>query len=423
MGVKSWSTPMIPTVSSAAGADLPLTFHDRLTGTKRPVEATGKAGMYVCGITPYDATHLGHAATYVTFDLAHRVLLDMGLDVHYVQNVTDIDDPLLERAQRDGVDWRELATSEISLFHGDMEALNVIPPQDYVGVVESMDVHIAGVSTLLRKGAAYRVDVPEDEAGRAGAQDVYLDIAQQESFGAESGWTREQMLEVFADRGGDPDRAGKRDALDPLLWRAERPGEPAWDGGETLGRGRPGWHIECTSIALDKLGMGFTVQGGGNDLIFPHHEMSAVQAAALTDETPFAHHYVHQGMVGYEGEKMSKSKGNLVKVSVLRREGVDPMAIRLVLLDQHYRTDWEYTDALLAAATSRLASWRDAITQGRGPADETIAAIRTALRDDLNSPAALQAVDAWANDTSAPVDFESAQQMKDALAALLGVNL
>ena len=379
--------------------------------------------MYVCGITPYDATHLGHAATYVTFDVAHRALLDAGYEVHYVQNVTDVDDPLLERAERDGVDWRELATSEIDLFHADMEALNVIPPRDYVGVVESMDAHIAGVSTLVENGSAYYLDVDASEAGREGARDIYLDVQAQPSFGQASGWNRGEMLEVFADRGGDPERAGKRDALDPLLWRAERPGEPAWDGGVKLGSGRPGWHIECTSIALDKLGMGFTLQGGGTDLIFPHHEMSAVQAVALTGREPFADHYAHQGMVGYQGEKMSKSKGNLVKVSVLRREGVDPMAIRLVLLAQHYRSDWEYTDDLLQAANNRLAAWRDAVEAGRGSAADVIGAVRSAVRDDLNTPAALAAVDAWAAETEAAVDINSGRDMSDALSALLGVRL
>lgn len=421
--MKTWSTPLIPNVPHDAGSDIPFTLFHRVAGEKRPVEVAEQAGMYVCGITPYDATHLGHAATYVTFDIAHRVMRDMGADVHYVQNVTDVDDPLLERAQRDGVDWRDLATSEIELFHGDMEALNVIPPLDYIGVVESMDVHIAGVSALVNSGAAYFVDVPAADGAAADARDVYLDVSQQASFGAESGWTREQMMEVFADRGGDPDRVGKRDALDPLLWRAERPGEPAWDGGAVLGSGRPGWHIECTSIALDKLGMGFTLQGGGTDLIFPHHEMSAVQASAITGSEPFAQHYAHQGMVGYQGEKMSKSKGNLVKVSVLRRDGVDPMAIRLVLLAQHYRDDWEYTDALLAEATARLALWREAAAQGRGDATAVIQQLRAALRDDLNTPAALKVVDDWAADTAADISFTSSQDMMDAISALLGVHL
>ena len=237
--LQPWAAPDVPAVPSVPGRLLLATR----AGTLEPVVATdGVAGMYVCGITPYDATHLGHAATYVTFDLANRVLRDSGVQVRYVQNVTDVDDPLLERAARDGVDWQDLAHSEIELFKDDMSALRVLPPQVYASVVQTMDRHIAVVTKLLDSGAAYAVET-----------DLYLDLSVQDSFGSVSGWTREEMMAVFADRGGDPEREGKRDPLDPLLWRGERPGEPAWDGG-VLGRGRPGWHVECTTIALDNLG-------------------------------------------------------------------------------------------------------------------------------------------------------------------------
>ena len=420
--MKSWSRPALNPVASPAGADIDVRLFDTAAGEIVPIDLGEQAGLYVCGITPYDATHLGHAATYVTFDIAQRVMIDAGAQVTYVQNVTDVDDPLLERAARDDVDWRELATSEIELFHGDMEALGVIPPQHYVGVVESMTLHSANVARLLERGLAYTVDVPAAENAAAGAKDVYLDLAQQPTFGSVSHWDREQMMAVFADRGGDPEREGKRDVFDPLLWRAEREGEPAWDGGPGVGRGRPGWHIECTSIALEHLGNGFTLQGGGTDLIFPHHEMSAVQADALTGQPPFAHHYAHQGMVGYDGEKMSKSKGNLVKVSVLRREGVDPMAIRLVLLDQHYRADWEYIDALLDAAKERLATWRRAIEADGVDATPTNEAVRRALRSDLDTPAALAAIDAWCA-AEGEEAVGSAQQIHDVVDALLGVKL
>jgi L-cysteine:1D-myo-inositol 2-amino-2-deoxy-alpha-D-glucopyranoside ligase len=202
---------------------------------------------------------------------------------------------------------------------------------------------------------------------------------------------------VFAERGGDPDRVGKRDRLDPLLWRAARHGEPSWPA-EGLPDGRPGWHVECTAIALDHLGMAFDVQGGGTDLVFPHHEMSATQAVALTAERPFARTYAHQAMVGLDGEKMSKSKGNLVLVSTLREDGVDPMAIRLALLDQHYRTQWSWTDDVLARAEKRLARWREALSVNAGPgAVDTIAAVRGHVADDLDAPAALAAVDRWAS--------------------------
>jgi L-cysteine:1D-myo-inositol 2-amino-2-deoxy-alpha-D-glucopyranoside ligase len=337
--------------------------------------------------------------------------------VRYVQNVTDIDDPLLERAARDGVDWRELATSEIELFHTDMEALRVVAPDFYVSVVETMDRHVATIQGLVARSVTYTVATPD--AAEPGAQDIYLDLSTQPTFGAASGWDREHMMEVFADRGGDPDREGKRDPLDPLLWRVEREGEPAWDAGE-LRRGRPGWHVECTTIALDHLGMGFDLQGGGTDLIFPHHEMSAVQAVALTDDPPFAHTYAHQAMVAYDGEKMSKSKGNLVRVSQLRKAGVDPMAIRLVLLEQHYRTPWEYTDGLLDVAVKRWDNWKRALqSRGDAGAGELIDRIRDALANDLDSATALRLVDEWA---AGPEQSAPSPRVADALDALLGLR-
>ncbi len=381
----------------------------------------GQARMYVCGITPYDTTHLGHAATYVTFDLALRAFRNAGHDVLYVQNTTDVDDPLLERAERDGIDWRDLARREIDLFHEDMAALRNVPPQHYVGVVETMPRHVAVINELLTAGVAYAVPVDEAEAGAAGVNDYYLDLSTQPTFGQESGWTREQMLEVFAERGGDPDRAGKRDALDPLLWRGQRVGEPSWDG-LALGQGRPGWHLECTTIALDHLGMGFTLQGGGTDLIFPHHEMSAVQATALTGETPFAHRYAHQAMVAYDGEKMSKSKGNLVKVSQLRAAGVDPMVVRLAVLANHYGTDWEYTDAVLDAAASRAQTWRKALAEaGDADADIVVPQLLSTLAADLDSPTALLQIDAWAQ--QAPTGAGPSPKISAALDAALGLAL
>ena len=416
--MKSWPSPKIPVVEGT-GRDLRL--HNPVTGTLDTVQLRDEtARMYVCGITPYDATHLGHAATYVTFDLAARVWLDAGRQVLYVQNVTDIDDPLLERAARDGIDWRDLAHREVTLFQDDMTALRVLAPDHYVGVVETMPRHADVVSRLLESGAGYTVAIPEGDVPADGAADVYLDLSQQSSFGDVSGWDRTQMMSVFADRGGDPDRAGKRDPLDPLLWRGARAGEPSWDGG-VAGPGRPGWHVECTTIALDHLGMGFELQGGGTDLRFPHHEMSAVQAVALTGDKPFAGHYARQAMVGYDGEKMSKSKGNLVRVSELTRGGHDPMAVRLVLLDQHYRTEWEYTVDLLAAAEQRLDWWRDAVTRGADEDAQTLVeGIRLALCDDLDAPRALELVDAWCASATAN---GGSPTVAAAIDALLGVAL
>jgi len=372
--------------------------YDTASATVRPLTPGPVARMYVCGITPYDATHMGHAATYVTFDVLGRALRDAGHDVLYVQNVTDVDEPLLERAERDGVPWQDLAADQIALFREDMTALAVIAPDHYIGVVEAVGQVAKTVDDLLARGKAYRLALPEGE-GDTGAADIYFDLSTEPGFGGVSSWTREQMLEVFADRGGDPDREGKRDPLDPLLWRAHRAGEPSWPGGE-IGEGRPGWHIECTSIALDYLGMSFDVQGGGTDLVFPHHEMSAVQATGLTGDSPFARAYVHQAMVGLDGEKMSKSRGNLVLVSALRRGGVDPMAIRLALLAHHYRTPWDWTDEVLAQAQERLATWRAAMSVNAGPsADATMARVRECVSDDLDTPGALAAVDRWARES------------------------
>jgi L-cysteine:1D-myo-inositol 2-amino-2-deoxy-alpha-D-glucopyranoside ligase len=385
--------------------------------------------MYVCGITPYDATHMGHAATYVTFDVLGRALRDAGHEVLYVQNVTDVDDPLLERAQRDGVKWQALAEMEIALFREDMTALAVIAPDHYIGAVEGVPSVVKAVTDLLSTGAAYRVAVPEGE-GVAGASDIYFELSAAQGFGAVSSWDRDQMMAVFAERGGDPLRQGKHDELDPMMWRAARQGEPSWPGGE-LGEGRPGWHIECTTIALDYLGMAFDVQGGGTDLVFPHHEMSAIQACALTGESPFARAYVHQAMVGLDGEKMSKSQGNLVLVSSLRRSGVDPMAIRLTLLAHHYRTPWEWTDQVLVDAQTRLATWRAGLSGNGGPpADATIVRIRECLANDLDTPGALSAVDEWVNESLEPGRTDRDGFERDApglvgraLDALLGIRL
>jgi L-cysteine:1D-myo-inositol 2-amino-2-deoxy-alpha-D-glucopyranoside ligase len=412
-----WPAPFVPRVP---GTGPRLRLHDTSTQGLREVAPEGGPGepftMYVCGITPYDATHLGHAATYVTFDLVQRAVRDAGHRVRYVQNVTDVDDPLFERADRDGVDFRALAAQEVALFREDMSALAVLPPDAYIGVEESMQGIVTKIEALLDAGQAYRLPIE----GRDG-QDVYLDLATEPEFGSVSGWTREQMLEVFAERGGDPDRPGKRDALDPLLWRAARPGDPTWEG-RSLGPGRPGWHIECTAITIDHLGMPFDLKGGGTDLVFPHHEMSAAQAYGLGGGTVFARHYAHQAMVGYQGEKMSKSKGNLVLVSALRAAGVDPMAIRLVLLAQHYRRDWEYTPDHLVDAQERLALWREALSGNvAARAEATVEAVRTHLADDLDSAGALAAVDAWAHETLALAGRARGSDAHDGSASHAGV--
>jgi L-cysteine:1D-myo-inositol 2-amino-2-deoxy-alpha-D-glucopyranoside ligase len=410
----AWTGHDVPTLPGSA---TPLRLYDSARQSAQPTTPGPTATMYVCGITPYDATHLGHAATMITFDLVQRAWRDAGIDVRYVQNVTDIDDPLLERATRDGEDWVVLAMRETALFREDMEVLRIIPPQHYVGAVESIPAIAAHVRTLVETGAAYRLD---DSSG-----DLYFPISAAPAFGYESHLSRHEMLVLSAERGGDPDREGKRDPLDPLLWRGARDGEPAWDGGD-LGPGRPGWHIECTTIALGLLGETIDVQGGGNDLIYPHHECSAAHAERLTGAAPFASHYVHAGMIGLDGEKMSKSKGNLVFVSRLRADGVDLMAVRLGLLSGHYREDREWTDDVLKTGELRLARWRDAASAAAGPSGEgLLAAVRETIADDLNTPATLAVVDAWADAalSGAGDDPAAPALMAKTVDALLGVRL
>lgn len=406
--MESWAEPNVPDVPGRGPA---LRLYDSLSDEVRATAPGPEARMYVCGITPYDATHMGHAATYVAFDVLQRQWRDRGHTVHYVQNVTDIDDPLLERAVATGQDWREIARRETALFCDDMAALRVLPPRNYIGAVESIPSVAGYVGALSDAGAVYRVD-----------DDLYFDTSTDTGFGALAGLDLAEMLEIFAERGGDPQRPGKRHRLDPLLWQAARPDEPAWD--TSLGHGRPGWHIECVAIALDHLGMGFDVQGGGSDLRFPHHTMGASQAEVLTGERPFARHYVHAGMVGLDGHKMSKSRGNLVFVSALRRAGHDPAAIRLALLDHHYRSDWEWTALGLAQAQARLDRWRQALAGDRvvDPAP-TIERMRERLADDLDTPLALAAVDRWAEETlvRGGQDDQGATRMRDALDALLGI--
>ncbi|MCF3183772.1 cysteine--1-D-myo-inosityl 2-amino-2-deoxy-alpha-D-glucopyranoside ligase [Streptomyces polychromogenes] len=407
----AWPASEVPALPGK-GRDLQI--HDTATQATVTVDPGPVARLYVCGITPYDATHIGHAATYNAFDLVQRVWLDNKRQVHYVQNVTDVDDPLLERALRDGHDWTELAERETALFREDMTALRMLPPQHYVGAVEAIPGIVPLVERLRDAGAAYELE-----------GDIYFSVESDPHFGGVSNLDAQAMRLLSAERGGDPDRPGKKNPLDPMLWMAARPGDPSWDGA-SLGPGRPGWHIECVAIALEHLGMGFDIQGGGSDLAFPHHEMGASHAHALTGEFPMAKAYVHAGMVALHGEKMSKSKGNLVFVSALRRAGVDPAAIRLALLSHHYRADWEWTDAVLAEAEARLARWRAAVSRPDGvPADALVEEVREALSRDLDAPAALAAVDRWveAQLASDETDETAPGLVSRTVDALLGVAL
>jgi L-cysteine:1D-myo-inositol 2-amino-2-deoxy-alpha-D-glucopyranoside ligase len=422
----AWRGPEVPDLP---GRGPEPRLRDTATG-ELTVAATGRdASLYACGITPYDATHLGHAATFTAWDLLVRSWLDAGHHVTYTQNVTDVDDPLLERAERDGVDWRELALRETERYRRDMEALRILPPAHLIGAVEAVPLIDRFAERLAARGSLYDLE-----------GDTYFARCADPAFGALSGpdsapgLSLAQMTALSAERGGDPDRPGKKDPLDVIVWRAERPGEPAWDS--RFGPGRPGWHVECAAIAVEFLGEAFDVQAGGSDLVFPHHEMSASHArvACAADGRVFARVYAHSGMVAYEGQKMSKSLGNLVFVSKLRDSGVDPMTIRLAILAHHYRSDWEWTPEALAAATARLTRWRAAVSSATGSAraagvpaaDDVLRTVRERLAEDLDAPGALATIDAWADAVLAAqgsVPPADARLVRDTADALLGVAL
>ena len=351
--------------------------------------------MYVCGITPYDATHLGHAATYLTFDLIHRYLLASGKKVHFVENITDIDDPLLDRAERDHLDWVELAEKEIELFRSDMTALRVLPPQSYIGAVESIPDVISAIEIYRSRHLTYVLD-----------GDVYLSLKRIPGALENLPVSYSEAIEIFRQRGGDPDRTGKEDPLDTVLWLAKKPGEPFWSS--PYGDGRPGWHIECTAISLKYLAPMkgdedsqlrstplITLQGGGSDLLFPHHYMSSVQARALRGRE-FSALYVHAGMIGLDGEKMSKSKGNLVFVSKLLSDGVDPMTIRIALLRDKYSHDRMWSNDLLASAESLRARMIEAFAQTHVVSTDTLRKeIVSALSQGLNSEKVFHVLEEW----------------------------
>jgi L-cysteine:1D-myo-inositol 2-amino-2-deoxy-alpha-D-glucopyranoside ligase len=439
----SWRAVSVP---SLPGQGPEPYIRDTATGDVVRAAAGPTATMYACGITPYDATHIGHAATFVAWDLLARAWRDAGHNVIYVQNVTDVDDPLLERAARDAEDWRELADREIARYRDDMEALRVLPPTRLVGAVEALPVIERFSRRLAERGSLYDLE-----------GDLYFSRASDPAFGSVSRLDPATMAVLFAERGGDPSRPGKKDPLDCQVWLAARPGEPSW--ASAFGPGRPGWHVECAAIATEYLGRVFDVQAGGSDLIFPHHEMSASHARVAIGEglrarrdgdgvRAFARHYLHAGMVRLDGEKMSKSLGNLVFVSSLLADGTDPMAIRLAILAHRYRDDWDWTAAGLAAAAERLARWRaaagrllaapqepalppDALASPASAlpsADAVLAAVRERMADDLDAPGALAAVDRWADGIIAapvlpPGPRAAGLLVRDAADALLGVAL
>lgn len=413
--MESWGSIAVPKLNYPL--QMPsLILTDSKTQAKKLLAKKDVYRMYVCGITPYDATHLGHAATYLTFDLLQRYLRASGSTVNYVQNITDIDDPLLERANRDGVDWQVLAHSQIDLFRSDMNALRVIPPAHYIGAVEAIPLVVQAIQGLSSKGTTYLIE-----------DDLYFENGACDDFGSLSHLSKAEMESIFAQRGGDPTLVGKKDSLDCLVWMAQRPGEPGWDS--ELGTGRPGWHIECTAIAYQYLVPDpespelIDIQGGGSDLIFPHHEMCRSQATVLTGKE-LASTYVHAGMLGLDGEKMSKSKGNLVFVSTLLAEGVDPMVIRYALMMEHYHRDRMWTNDVLLQANQEVNKLRAALSMDHvAPTETVIAEVIHALSNDLDTPAALHALQSWTIKSQEGSGDGDATMLRICLDALLGLVL
>jgi L-cysteine:1D-myo-inositol 2-amino-2-deoxy-alpha-D-glucopyranoside ligase len=414
--MKSWAELSLGTGDEFRGIYKTLSLYN--TANQRVEELPQKDlyRLYVCGITPYDATHLGHAATYVSFDLINRYLRFGGAKVSYVQNITDIDDPLFERAKRDGVDWSELASSQIELFRGDMVALHVIPPDHYVGVIEAMQIIVDAVSALASKDSTYKVD-----------EDLYFRVRLDPEFLKRTHLTSEVAMKYFAERGGDPQRKGKHDPFDALVWKAQRDGDPGW--ASPFGIGRPGWHIECSAIALHFLQpnasdvYSIDIQGGGSDLIFPHHDMSAAQGLVATGQK-FAHFFVHTGMIGLDGTKMSKSLGNLIFVSKLINEGVEPMAIRLALLGHHYRSDHMWGSSEISDASALLHRLRLNLARMEvAPTNAVIAGILDALSHDLDTVRVLELLASWCTATENGASGGSAGQLSRVIDDLLGLAI
>jgi len=408
----SWPDAYMP--PALAGIKHPtLQLFDSYKGKK--VDILGEqSSIYICGITPYDATHMGHAATYLTFDLVNRYLRASRKNVSFVENITDVDDPLLERATRDNQDWRELAESQIELFREDMTSLGVLPPNAYRGVIESIDEIISTVEEMIATGRSYILD-----------GNIYLDLNQVDGAIENLPLALDQALKIFEERGGDPARVGKRHALDPLLWKARKGDDPFWEA--PFGQGRPGWHIECTAIALKNLPKAsttsITLQAGGSDLIFPHHYMTALQAKALTG-VEFASCYSHAGMIGLDGEKMSKSKGNLVFVSKLRQEGVSPALIRIALFTDRYSTDRMWSRELLDDANKLLARLLSALSrQEVAPTFEVVQEIVNAISNDLNTPKVFELLNSWCLKTEEGEVGGSPGEISRALDTYLGITL
>ena len=407
--MNSWPKPFVP---SLINHDFPpLNIKDSSAGLIQ-FEKSEDFRMYVCGITPYDATHLGHAATYLAFDLIYRYQFLSGKNIKFVENITDIDDPLLERANRDKVDWSALADSQINLFKSDMSALRVVPPEHFIKVTESLTIIEEFIKRLAKNGYLYEIE-----------NDYYFAV---EQFLADLPIPVDEAVKVFSERGGDPHRVGKKHPLDPLVWSAHVGNEPGWES--SFGFGRPGWHVECTAIACHYLDENennpiVSLQGGGSDLIFPHHFMSAqiIQAAY---GRKFSESFVHAAMISLDGEKMSKSKGNLVFVSKLLESGIDPMILRWALLRGHYQQDRAWSNELLEISTKEVELVRSALAQSEvADTDNVINSLIQDISNNLDTPSALDRLTKWANLSQSNPTVNQSGLMARAVDSLLGLAL
>ena len=408
-----WPTPFAPALQRFNFP--PLKLKDS-QGTKS-FDSGSNLSMYVCGITPYDATHLGHAATYLTFDLINRYKRAAGDTVNFVENITDVDEPLFERAQRDSLDWRELGQNQTDLYRNDMTALRVFPPNYFVPVTQVMPLIDEAIAAIVRNGYAYKVD-----------DDLYF---RTRDFLPQLPIPEHEAVTIFAQRGGDPERVGKEHPLDPVLWIANKDDEPGWQSSH--GFGRPGWHVECCVISLRYLlGVEFLqgnkssdtlidIQGGGSDLIFPHHFMSAAQSKAMTGQD-FARAFVHTGMIGLDGEKMSKSKGNLVFVSKLLDQGIDPVVIRFALLQGHYSQDRMWSEDVLVKAMGEVQEIRTALAMMEvAPTDDLVTTLIESLADNLDTLRFFTSLETWIADCHKGLRGGSAGELSRAMDSLLGL--
>ena len=407
--MNSWPKPFVP---SLINHDFPpLNIKDSSAGLIQ-FEKSEDFRMYVCGITPYDATHLGHAATYLAFDLIYRYQFLSGKNIKFVENITDIDDPLLERANRDKVDWSALADSQINLFKSDMSALRVIPPEHFIKVTESLTIIEEFIKRLAKNGYLYEIE-----------KDYYFAV---EQFLNDLPMPVDEAVKVFSERGGDPHRVGKKHPLDPLVWSAHVGNEPGWES--SFGFGRPGWHVECTAIACHYLDENennpiVSLQGGGSDLIFPHHFMSAqiIQAAYGRE---FSESFVHAAMISLDGEKMSKSKGNLVFVSKLLESGIDPMILRWALLRGHFQQDRAWSNELLEISTKEVELVRSALAQSEvADTKNVINSLIQDISNNLDTPSALDRLTKWANLSQSNPIVNQSGLMARAVDSLLGLAL